>query len=305
MSDNDCEKERLYLVHMFERKTRMIKLVAVDMDGTLLAPDGHISGRNAQVIRYIQNKGVEFLVCTGRSYIDALIPLKEAELKGAAVCMNGASIYDPGGRLIHKKELYIQQVKQILECCRGEDIIFDFMTDRGSCTIASEEEFRDCFERNVLLPMAEYTYEGVRQRFHFLPREELFEQGLEFFKISVIHESPEVLKRIRERLSAVPELAVASSFRTNLELTHREAQKGRALAAYASMKGIRLDETMAIGDSENDLSMLSMSLKYTVAMENAMESIKRAAKCQTRSNSQDGVAYAIENLVLGREAGIV
>ena len=55
------------------------------------------------------------------------------------------------------------------------------------------------------------------------------------------------------------------------------AQKGRALAAYAAMKGIRLDEAMAIGDSENDHSMLSMKLKYTLAMENAMDSTKRAA----------------------------
>ncbi|MCD7869071.1 MAG: HAD hydrolase family protein, partial [Enterocloster clostridioformis] len=54
--------------------------------------------------------------------------------------------------------------------------------------------------------------------------------------------------------------------------------------------------------SENDYSMLSMDIKYTVAMGNAMESIKRTAKCQTRSNIQDGVAYAIETLVLTREA---
>lgn len=280
----------------------MIRLVAVDMDGTLLGPDGHVSDRNAYVIRCMQNAGVEFLVCTGRSYIDALLPLQEVKLHAPVVCMNGASTYDWKGRLIQKKKLCIHQVKGILECCQGEDVIFDFMTDTGSCTIASESEFRDSFNRNVLLPMAEYTYEGVRERFRFIPAEELFNQGLEFYKISVIHESPEVLKRIKERLKSVPELAVASSFRTNLELTHREAQKGIALADYASMKNIRLDEIMAIGDSENDYSMLSMNLKYTVAMGNAMESIKRTAKCQTRSNTQDGVAYAIESLVLGREA---
>ena len=64
------------------------------------------------------------------------------------------------------------------------------------------------------------------------------------------------------------------------------------------MRNIRRDEIMAVGDSENDHSMLSMNLKYTVAMGNAVERIKKTAKCQTRPNSQDGVAYAIENLVL-------
>ena len=74
------------------------------------------------------------------------------------------------------------------------------------------------------------------------------------------------------------------------------------MAFYASSRGVRPDEIMAIGDSENDYSMLSMDIKYTVAMGNAMESIKRIARCQTRSNIQDGVAYAIETLVLTREA---
>ena len=100
-----------------------------------------------------------------------------------------------------------------------------------------------------------------------------------------------------ERLGLVPDLAIASSAATNLELTHQDAQKGKALAGYAAMRNIGWNEIMAVGDSENDYSMLSMDLKYTVAMGNAMERIKKTAKCQTRTNSQDGVAYAIENLV--------
>ena len=78
--------------------------------------------------------------------------------------------------------------------------------------------------------------------------------------------------------------------------THLDVYKRQA------SRGVRPEEIMAIGDSENDYSMLSMDIKYTVAMGNAMESIKRTAKCQTRSNIQDGVAYAIETLVLTREA---
>ena len=151
--------------------------------------------------------------------------------------------------------------------------------------------------------MAEYSYENIRRRFTLIPPGELLCRGLEFYKVSVIHESRQVLEQVKERLKAVEDLAVASSFITNLELTHIEAQKGKALAAYASMKNIRLDQVMAIGDSENDYSMLSMNLKYTVAMGNAMERIKNTAKCQTRTNAQDGVAYAIENLVLYKEAG--
>lgn len=280
----------------------MIRLVAVDMDGTLLRPDGHISERCIRALRGMQNMGTEFLVCTGRSYIDALEPLQEAGLQASVVCMNGAAVYDRAGRLMSENRLSNDQVKEITDCCQDEDIIFDFMTGRGSYTTASESHFRASFERNVLLPMAEFTYEGVKSRFRFIQQEELFDLGLVFYKISVIHESQGVLRRIKDRLERVGALAIASSFATNLELTHTSATKGRALAAYAASRGIRLDEIMAIGDSENDYSMLSMDLKYTVAMGNAMESIRRVAKCQTRSNIQDGVAYAIETLVLAKEA---
>ena len=270
----------------------MIKLVALDMDGTLLRPDGHISERNVRALKGLISTGAEFLICTGRSYIDALEPLKEAGLRAPVVCMNGAAVYDWNGRLMDEIRLSEEQVRGILECCQKEDIIFDFMTDKGSYTTADEAQFRACFERNVLLPMAEFTYEGVRDRFSFAEEKQLFEMGLAFYKISVIHESRKVLGRIKEKLSGIPDLAVASSC----------AQKGRALAFYASARGVGPDEIMAVGDSENDYSMLSMDIKYTVAMGNAMESIKRIAKCQTRSNIQDGVAYAIETLVLTREA---
>lgn len=280
----------------------MIRLVAIDMDGTLLRPDGSISERSISALKELQKIGISFIICTGRSYTDALEPMRDAGLQAPMVCMNGAAVYDCGGRLINERRLSDSQVGEILSCCRGEDILFDFMTDKGSYTTAGEEQFRTLFERNVLLPMSEYTYEGVKSRFIFVTEDELLRQGLAFYKISVIHESQKVLGRIKEKLAFVPGLAVASSFATNLELTDIRAQKGIALEAYGESAGIGLNEIMAIGDSENDYSMLSMDLRYTVAMGNAMESIKRIAKCQTRSNIQDGVAYAIETLVLAREA---
>ena len=68
----------------------MIRLVAIDMDGTLLRPDGHISERNVRALKGLKAMGAEFLICTGRSYIDALEPLQEAGLRAPVVCMNGA-----------------------------------------------------------------------------------------------------------------------------------------------------------------------------------------------------------------------
>ena len=127
------------LGHAQERIDGMIRLVAVDMDGTLLGPDGRVSDRNAHVIRCMQDMGVELLICTGRSYEDALLPLEEAGLKAPVVCMNGASTYDSLGRRLDKVGLATTQVERIVESCKDEGVIFDFMTDKGSCTIALEE----------------------------------------------------------------------------------------------------------------------------------------------------------------------
>lgn len=281
----------------------MIKLVAVDMDGTLLNRTGKVSDRNAEALRRLQQRGIETVICTGRKYEDAVVPLKAQGLEMDVICMNGAAVYDRSGTLLLEQPLEEQQVKEILRCCEGEEIIFDFMTDRGSCTTASEAAFQRCFESDILLPASvKHEYGEIRAQFCFITKEELFSQGLKFFKISVIHENPFVLEKVKRELKANEDLALASSYHTNIEVTGLNAQKGTALAGYALEKGIRLREIMAIGDSENDYSMLSLDLGYTVAMGNAMESIKKVARCQTRSNNDDGVAYAVETLVLSEEA---
>lgn len=141
---------------------------------------------------------------------------------------------------------------------------------------------------------------AFRSRFHFTTREKLFGNGLKFYKISVLHANASVLVQVKEKLLQDPEPAVASSDYTNLEITHDMAQKGKALIRYARQLGIQSKEIMALGDSENDRSMLSLPLGYTLAMENGMESIKQVVRCQTRSNARDGVAFAIDTLLIQR-----
>lgn len=282
---------------------KMIKLAAVDMDGTLLRSDGHISDRTAHTIRCMQTAGIEFIICTGRNYWDAARPLMEQKIKAPIICMNGAAVYNWQGELLSKILLEREQVNGILKLCRNEPVLYDFMTGEGSLTLNSPETFRQVFENGKLFPMAtKAMFEAILKRFRFASPEELFQEGREIFKISLVHEDGQALQKIRDSLEEVGLLSVFSSDASNLEITHAAAQKGKALAEYAAMRGVRFDEMMAIGDSENDYSMLSMNLKYTVAMENGMDIIKRVAKCQTRSNDEDGAAYAIETLALVREA---
>ena len=87
------------------------------------------------------------------------------------------------------------------------------------------------------------------------------------------------------------------SFDINLEITNPLADKGKAIMQYATSKGINLDEVMTIGDSYNDLGMLSDSFGYTVAMGNAIEAVKAQAKYMTDTNDANGVGKAIVRFV--------
>ena len=91
----------------------------------------------------------------------------------------------------------------------------------------------------------------------------------------------------------LPNLVVTSSFKTNIEVTHKDAQKGIALQYYANTLGISMDEVFAIGDNSNDVSMLKLA-GYSVAMGNANQEAMATAKYQTDDNKHGGVAKAIQ-----------
>lgn len=284
----------------------MIRLVASDMDGTLLNRYGKVSPLNVTAIQALAQKNIELVVCTGRNYEDAYAPLAEAGISCNIICMNGASVFDRDGKKLRNQPLLRSQVTNILEICRPYPVIFDFMTEDGSCTTASREELKNSFENKIFLSMVadEHTYETIESRFKFTTEESLLSSCTDIYKMSVVHESQEVLNQIRVLLGKENGISIASSAPNNLELTHEKAQKGSALMEYAIRAKIHPREILAIGDSENDLSMLSLPIGYTIAMGNASDLIKRNTRLTTRTNDEDGVAFAIEALILSEAAAV-
>ncbi|RKD34239.1 Cof-type HAD-IIB family hydrolase [Lacrimispora algidixylanolytica] len=284
----------------------MIRLVASDMDGTLLNRYGKVSLWNTNAIKALEQKNVGFVVCTGRNYEDAYTPLAEAGIHCDIICMNGAAAFNKKGERLRNQPLFQSQVTRILDICRPFSVLFDFMTEAGSCTITSREELKKSFENKVFLSMCadELSYEIIESRFQFLTEESLLNTGTDIFKISVVHENPVVLEQIRHHLKMEEGISIASSASTNLELTHAMAQKGSALMEYAIKSKIHPREILALGDSENDLSMLGLPIGYTIAMGNASDAVKRNARIITRTNDEDGVALAIESLILSKEAAV-
>ena len=117
------------------------------------------------------------------------------------------------------------------------------------------------------------------------------------YKLFLFSDDREMLAEIDKELAKQKQIAVSSSFPTNLEITDVRAQKGPVLKEYIESLGYQMEEVMTFGDSRNDKSMLSMDFGATIAMANADEELKKAAKYITKSNVELGVAYAIEELL--------
>ena len=111
-------------------------------------------------------------------------------------------------------------------------------------------------------------------------------------KVLAFNPDLEKIERIGQELSTISSLAVSSSSRGNLEITHSDAQKGIALETIANQLHIDLQDVMALGDNLNDVSMLER-VGYPVAMDNAMPEVKAIAKLVTDTNEHSGVGKAI------------
>lgn len=282
-----------------------IKLIASDMDGTLLDPRGNITPASIDAIRRLTGEGIEFLICSGRDYLDAKEIMDGCGIRCGYICLSGAVVYDQWGKLQTKIPLTTQNLLDIEKIMTEHQVHMDILTSaRRYCTAPREEKMRELYsflKDKAGSPAGSGELEAAaRKRLESVifinslrdmpPTETIFKicgNGLPVDKVLTL----------KEAFSVCQDLAAASSFPTNIELTNYGAQKGPALKAYAKRKGISLDDVMVLGDSDNDLSMFTPEFGWTVAMENSMPCILDAAKYRTKSNAEDGVAWAIRNFV--------
>lgn len=284
----------------------MIRLVAVDMDGTLLNNQSKVSEKNAKAIREFQQQGGLFMVNTGRGYVQASRPLREAGISCEYICLSGACIYDAQGNLQKSDCLAYEDLKKIISYCKENLVHINYLTDRGTVTDGTREEMLEIFFKEVYElekdAVGEFSVEKAREQMiqladHIQCEQDIFqmmEDGVKFYKLSMNALDFERLLEVKEELRTWPQLEVASSFRTNIEVNSNRVEKGKTLIEYAESLGISKEEIMVIGDSENDIPMLAKDFGYTVAMGNALEPIKAMCKKITLTNEEDGVAYAIK-----------
>lgn len=285
----------------------MIKVIASDMDGTLLGEDHKIAPETLSAIKEACDAGIRFMICTGRNFPGAMNELEGADLTCDYIVGSGAEVRDPRQQVVRSTAISTRLCREIYETVRKYPISVTFCTDGDDYRIGTEEEVEESLIRQIQAFHLNRCRDEIRdtelyQRMKRNTRvisgiEELEKAGLPVYKLFLFSGDLEMLDKIRRELEKNQEIAVSSSFENNLEITDVKAQKGPVLKEYIESLGYTMDEVMALGDSLNDYSMLSMDFGATVAMENAVPEIRRVAKYTTRSNVEFGVAYAIRELL--------
>ncbi|MFJ7725943.1 Cof-type HAD-IIB family hydrolase [Neobacillus sp. NPDC097160] len=280
----------------------MIKIIASDMDGTLLNSVQQISEENKEAILKAQAQGVEFVVATGRSYQEATYVLGEAGLKCPIICVNGAEVRSKEGEILSATPITKHMAREVAAKLKELDIYFEVYTDQGACTVDADKAISTLVDiilsANPEADRDEVTYAaGARLRDGLVQVIEDYEilfadENVQIYKMLVFSFDAEKLAAAGHALAAFEGLAVSASGHENLEITNKQAQKGIALEAFAKEKGIDIAETMAIGDNYNDVSMFERAGR-SVAMGNANYEIQALCDVITDTNNKHGVAKAI------------
>lgn len=289
----------------------MIKLISSDMDGTLLDSYRQITPINIEAIKKAQENGINFIINTGREYPNARALVESAGLKCDLICSNGSCAFDKDGNLLFEHEIDKETIRKIFDAFNEYSMEPSLYTTEGRISLLPLEE-RKIYTRDVFIPAIqvnhpdmEYTLDDFRELVDNVifvdGQEALLNSDHRILKISSNSTDHEALKKLRVELEKIPGLAVVSTIPTDIEITSVHAQKGSTLLDYAKRDGLTPDEIVAIGDSENDYSMLSIPGIHSVAMENACDMIRNICVYQTRANTRDGIAYIINCILADRE----
>ena len=275
------------------------RLIALDMDGTLLDSGQRITPRAQAAVREILERGKHAVFATGRCRAQVTEYLEYFPAMRYLICENGACVCDPKtGEDLFRRPVAPQEVLRILEAAEGEEVLCtlfignrSFM-DRKSFSFMKEfglESYRSVFEKSAV---------WVEDLFSFYRDRPLEVEKVNLFFRKGDGQGRQTGSRVAGRLRGLP-LSVAASVSGNLEITAQGVNKGSALELLCSFLKLPLSETAAVGDGANDVQLLRTA-GLGIAMENAAPALRAAADEAVPDCDHEGAAIAMERCLLGR-----
>lgn len=276
-----------------------IKLVALDLDGTLFDNSSRISERNLTAIRSITDKGIHVVISTGRPFEG--IPFDQIKGTGInyAITANGSGIYEIStGKCLYENAMDEELVTPILNFLLTRDIHMDaFIGGKGYTPVQCVETAQKLTVPSSIKNYIITTRTRLDNILQFIHENQLKVQKMTLNFYPAADGTLIDRETVRKFLVSNPSITTVCGGYNNLEFTRTDANKGVGLRKLAEILGVNPDATMAIGDTENDLAIIEAA-GIGVAMGNATDAVKARADYVTTTNTKDGVAAAIEHFIL-------
>ncbi|WP_339253085.1 Cof-type HAD-IIB family hydrolase [Paenibacillus sp. FSL P2-0136] len=288
-------------------------LIALDMDGTLLNAEGEISNENKEAILQAQRLGHIVIIATGRSYMDAERQLRLADLECPVVSLNGAVITLADRTVaastpLNKEDIipalrWMNEIPELYYEVYTEDNVYVELDKRVQLEKLATHKDTEVPEELAWLLQAMVDQQFQQAAVTYVEKmEDVWskEENL-IYKTLVFSLNRELLKEASVRFAAIPGLIITASHVNNIEINHKEANKGTGVSMLAAHYGIPAEQVAVMGDSYNDLPMFEMA-GYKIAMENAAPVLKQTADFITLSHTENGVAAGLRHLLNSKTA---
>ncbi|KRE45630.1 Cof-type HAD-IIB family hydrolase [Paenibacillus sp. Soil724D2] len=240
------------------------KLIALDMDGTLLDDDKKISVENREAIQEATKAGKIVIMSTGRGAVSAMPYIQELGLNSPLVVVNGSEVWESPSKLLKRTLLPVDTVRNL----------------------HSLAQTHDCW-------WWAYSVQGVFNR----ESETMDIDSQEWLKFGYFTENMEKLQQIRDFVEGWGTLEITNSHPSNIELNPLGISKASGVETVCQLLGISMSEVIAMGDSENDIAMIR-EVGLGVAMGNAQDEVKRIADITTVTNNEHAIAKVIRTYML-------
>ena len=289
----------------------MYKLATIDLDGTMLNQYGVVTQNTKDAIKRAQERGIEVIIASGRPIDSIKTIAKEIKSEKYFISGNGAIIYDISkNEIIYENTLKKQKTLDIIKICEENSIYYNIYTEK--------EIIAKSLQCNVLYYYKENANKEEEDKTHINIVKDVYEYILKrdekILKITICDSHQTIFKSIMKKLREIDEIEVLEVEHMSrkmirqgteevpieyfyTEISAKNVDKWNAIEVLAEKMQIKPEEIIAIGDNMNDKKMIE-NAGMGVAMGQSVPIIKESAKYVTNTNIEDGVAKALDDLVM-------
>ena len=288
----------------------MYKLIAIDIDGTLINSYGEITNENKNAVKKANEAGINVILASGRNYATIQSFSNDLNLNKYAICGNGSSIYDiKNNKVIYEKTLSKEKVLDIIKICEENSIYYNIYTEK--------EILAKSLNYNVLYYYKENLDKEEKNKTHIKIVEDLYkyleERNEKIIKITICDNNKSIFNSILKKLKTIDDIEVLEVSHMSrkiirqgteevpieyfyTEISAKNVDKWYAIQMLAEKLNIKKEEIVAIGDNVNDEKMIKEA-GLGIAMGQSSPKITKISNYITNNNNEEGVANALKHII--------